>query len=270
MATVSDRRARADKRERHERILRDLKLHAAIRVSDLARELGVTTETIRRDLDELGESGSLNRTYGGAALPPAQHEPAFQERQHSMIEERSRIGAAAADLVNNGQILLIDAGSTALHFARHLASAARTLTVITNFLPVATTLSINAAIRVILCPGDYNAQEHGVFGPHTIDFIRRFNADQAVIGASGLDPLGASEALTEAVGVKRAMMEHAQRKTLLVDAGKHDAVFLERVCPLSELTDIVTDRAPRGALADAITASGVTLHVAPKTKSGAR
>jgi DeoR family transcriptional regulator, glycerol-3-phosphate regulon repressor len=267
---VSELRARAGKRERHERILRDLKLHAAIRVSELARELGVTTETIRRDLDELSDSGVLNRTYGGAALPPAQREPAFQERQRLMIEERSRIGAAASGMIASGEILMVDAGSTTLHFARHLASSTRALTVITNSLPVATTFALNAAIRVILCPGDYNALEDGVFGPHTIDFIRRFNANHAVIGASGLDRLGATDALTEAVGVKQAMLERAQRKMLLVDAGKFEAAFLERVCPLADLTDIVADRAPPDALAEAIRAAGVKLHVAPAAKSGGR
>jgi DeoR/GlpR family transcriptional regulator of sugar metabolism len=266
---VNERQNRASKRERHERILRDLKLHAAIRVSALARELGVTTETIRRDLDELGESGILNRTYGGAALPPAQREPAVHERQRRMVDERSRIGAAAAAMIGDGEILMVDAGSTTLHFARHLASASRSQTVLTNSLAVATTLAVNAAIRVILCPGDYSAQEGGVFGPHTAAFIRRFNADRAVIGASGLDALGPTEARSEAVGIKCAMMEGTQRRMLLVDAGKFDAVHLERICPLADLTDIVSDRAPRGPLAEAVRAAGVKLHLAPKRQGRA-
>lgn len=257
---------RAGPEERRERILRDLKLHAAIRVSHLAKILGVTTETIRRDLDALGESGIINRTYGGAALPPSQREPAVHERQQIQVEERSRIGACAAGLIRPGSVVMIDAGSTTLHFARHLASQAQNLTAITNCLGVATTLGVNPSIRVVLCPGDYVEQEGGVFGAHTADFIRRFNADCAVIGASGVGPQGPTEARSEAVGIKQAMLAMARRRVLLVDSGKFDTSHLERVGPLEALTDIATDRAPRGELAQALRKAGVKVHVAGRAR----
>jgi DeoR/GlpR family transcriptional regulator of sugar metabolism len=260
------RQHRAGPEERRERILRDLKLHAAIRVSHLAKSLGVTTETIRRDLDALGESGILSRTYGGAALPPSQREPAVHDRERIQVDERSRIGAHAVGLIPSGSILMIDAGSTALHFARHLASHAQRLTAITNCVGVATTLAVNGSIRVVLCPGDYLAQEGGVFGTHTVDFIRRFNADIAVIGASGIGAQGVTEALSEGVGVKQAMLDVAKRRILLVDSGKFDTSHLERVGPLDALTDIVTERAPRGSLAQAIRGAGIKLHVAGRLK----
>jgi DeoR family transcriptional regulator, glycerol-3-phosphate regulon repressor len=253
---------RAGPAERHDRILRDLKLHAAIRVSELARELGVTTETIRRDLDMLSENGAINRTYGGAALPPVQREPAIHEREGLFVEERGRIGAAAAHLVAPGDVVMLDAGTTTLHFARHLASAGRNLTIITNNLPAATILGVNSSLRVILCPGDFIAEEGGVFGPHTIDFIRRFNAAHAVIGSSGLGAQGPTEARTEAVGVKRAMLDMAPRRVLLADASKFQTGYLELVCPLQQLTDIVSDKAPPRAIADAVKAAGVKLHIA--------
>jgi DeoR/GlpR family transcriptional regulator of sugar metabolism len=257
---------RAGPEERRERILRDLKLHAAIRVSHLAKSLGVTTETIRRDLDALGDSGIISRTYGGAALPPSQREPAVHERERIRIDERSRIGAHAAALIAPGSVIMIDAGSTTLHFARHLASQAQNLTAITNCLAIATTLGVNPAIRVILCPGNYVEQEGGVFGTHTCDFIRRFNTDCAVIGASGIDAQGVTEALSDAVGVKQAMMDMARRRILLVDSGKFDTSHLERVGPLDGLSDIVTERMPRGPLAQAIRAAGVKLHVAGRAR----
>jgi DeoR family glycerol-3-phosphate regulon repressor len=260
------RQHRAGPEERRERILRDLKLHAAIRVSHLARSLGVTTETIRRDLDALGESGILNRTYGGAALPPSQREPAVHERERIQVDERARIGAQAAALIPSGSVLMIDAGSTTLHFARYLASQAQRLTVITNCLGVATTLAVNGSVRVVLCPGDYLPQEGGVFGTHTVDFIRRFNADIAVIGASGVGAQGVTEALSEGVGVKQAMLDMAKRRVLLVDSGKFDQSHLERVGPLDALTDLVTEQAPRGPLAQAIRGAGIKLHVAARLK----
>lgn len=266
---MKTRSHRAGPEERRERILRDLKLHAAIRVSHLAKSLGVTTETIRRDLDALGQSGILSRTYGGAALPPGQREPAVNERERTQVEERTRIGAHAAGLIPSGAVLMIDAGSTTLHFARHLASQVQGLTAITNCLPVAAALGVNRSIRVVLCPGDYLSQEGGVFGTHTVDFIRRFNVDVAVIGASGIDPRGVTEALSEGVGVKQAMLDMARRRILLVDSGKFDTSHLERLGPLDAITDVVTERAPRGPLAQAIRAAGVKLHVAAPLKRGA-
>ena len=263
---MSPRRRRAGPEERRERILRDLKLHAAIRVSHLAESLGVTTETIRRDLDALGKTGILNRTYGGAALPPGQREPAVQERQRRQVDQRSRIGDHAAGLIGRSAVVMIDAGSTTLHFARHLASQTQGLTAITNCLAIATTLGVNPAIRVVLCPGDYSEQEGGVFGSHTADFIRRFNADCAIIGASGIGANGPTDALSEAVWVKRAMMDMAQRRILLVNSGKFESAHLELICPLNGLSDIVTERAPRGALGEAIRAAGVKVHVAGSTR----
>jgi DeoR/GlpR family transcriptional regulator of sugar metabolism len=259
---MKPRSHRASPEERRERILRDLKLHAAIRVSHLAKSLGVTTETIRRDLDALGDSGIISRTYGGAALPPGQREAAVHERERTQVDERSRIGAHAAALITPGSVLMIDAGSTTLHFARHLASRVQGLTAITNCLGVATTLGVNSSIRVVLCPGDYLAREGGVFGAHTADFIRRFNADCAVIGASGIGPQGVTEALSQGVGVKQAMLDMAPRRILLVDSGKFDRSHLERVAALDAFTDIVADQAPKGALAKAIRGAGVKLHTA--------
>lgn len=263
---MKPRSHRASPEERRERILRDLKLHAAIRVSHLAKSLGVTTETIRRDLDALGDSGIISRTYGGAALPPGQREAAVHERERTQVDERSRIGAHAAGLISPGSVLTIDAGSTTLHFARHLASRAQGLTVITNCLGVATTLGVNNSIRVVLCPGDYLAQEGGVFGAHTADFVRRFNADVAVIGASGIGPQGVTEALSQSVGVKQAMLDTARRRILLVDSGKFDASHLERIAPLDAFTDIVTEARPRGPLAQAIRGAGAKLHIVERRR----
>ncbi len=154
--------------ERHARILRDLKINPALRVAHLAKAFGVTTETIRRDLDALGADGRLARTYGGAAAAPGEREPAFHERQHRQVEERSRIGARATTLIKPGDVLMIDSGSTTLHLARHLASQSNDLTVITNSPAVAATVGVNGTMRVLLCPGEYDAREGGVFGAHTI------------------------------------------------------------------------------------------------------
>src|SRR5262245_47240192 len=112
---------RISKRSRHERILMRLANDVAVRISVLAEEFQVTTETIRRDLDDLAERGLISRTYGGAAPRPLIGEPGVQLRARSHVGERQQIAAAAALLVRPGDVIMIDAGSTTALFALELA-----------------------------------------------------------------------------------------------------------------------------------------------------
>jgi len=106
------------KRERQDRIVTRLNTTVAVRISDLAEEFKVTTETIRRDLDALAERGLLARTYGGAAMRALTDEPGIAARAQTYVAERERIGLKAARLVKAGDVLIIDAGSTTTHLAR--------------------------------------------------------------------------------------------------------------------------------------------------------
>ncbi|MFQ5783358.1 MAG: DeoR/GlpR family DNA-binding transcription regulator [Alphaproteobacteria bacterium] len=247
---------------RFERILAELRASPAVRISALAENFGVSTETVRRDIDELSRRGLVDRTYGGAAAHPATREPAVNERYRLLVAERSRIGACAARLVEPGEVLMIDSGSTTTHFARELAVEARDLTVLTNCLGVALALGRAPGLRVILCPGDYNAREGGAFGPETAAFLERFHADKAFIGASGLTVDGPVEVDSAASWVKRRMIERSARSLLLVDETKFDARSLEIVSPLAAIDDVIADAAPPSALAEALAVADVTLHVA--------
>jgi DeoR/GlpR family transcriptional regulator of sugar metabolism len=248
--------------ERHARILRDLKINPALRVAHLAKAFGVTTETVRRDLDTLSADGRLARTYGGAAAAPGEREPAFHERQNRLFAERSRIGARAAAMIRPGEVLMIDSGSTTLHFARHLVSHSRDLTVITNSLAIAATLSVNDTIRVVVCPGDYDSREGGVFGVYAYHFLQGLNADRAVVGASGLGVRGPSDAISDAAVLKRAMMAQSDRTTLLADASKYGERHLEAIHPWNLFDEIVVDEAPPRQLAAALREAGVRIWIA--------
>ena len=222
----------------------------------------MTTETARRDLDELAQSGALKRTYGGGASRSLTDEPGIGIRGRAHASERAVIGAAAARLVEPGDALMIDCGSTTSLFANALAARNLHLTVVTNCLPVARALGTSVHCRVILCPGDYVPREGGIFGADTIEFIRRFKANKAFIGAGGLTADGVTDADSQACAVKRAMMERSDRTILLVDSSKYDLVQFERVCALSDIGELVAEAVPPRKLAAGLKSAGVEVTIA--------
>ncbi|WP_292068508.1 DeoR/GlpR family DNA-binding transcription regulator [Mesorhizobium sp.] len=252
---------RLTKKERHELILSEVRRSASIRISKLARRIGVAGETIRRDLIELGEAGLINRTYGGATISLMTSEPVIAERGLTLVEERARIGRGAAALIENGRIVMIDGGSTTYEVARSFSQLRRDLTVITNSIGVASVAGANPSFRVILCPGTYDNREASVLGEDTVEFVRRYNADVAIIGASAVNAEGPSDMVSGAAAVKRAMMARSLSTMLVVTNDKFGRSSLESVCPLSAISDVVTDRDPAPELRAAIDEAGVELHV---------
>ncbi|HET7097412.1 MAG TPA: DeoR/GlpR family DNA-binding transcription regulator [Casimicrobiaceae bacterium] len=251
---------------RHEQLLALLRREGTVRIATLAKAFGVTTETARRDLDQLARSGALNRTYGGGASRSLTDEPPIGVRGRAHAAARTRIGVAAAALVADGDALMIDCGSTTTLFANALAARHLRLTVVTNCVPAARMLGTSARCRVILCPGDYVQHEGGVFGPDTLDFIARFRANRVFIGAGGVAVDGVTDADSASCAVKRAMMERSERAALLVDRSKFEIVQFEQVCPLEAIDDLVTDAAPPKRLAAALARARVKTIVADEAK----
>lgn len=251
---------RITREQRRKRIVQMARSQGSVRINALAETFGVAAETTRRDLDELCKQGLLHRTYGGAAALSLTHEPRMWERQRSRVQERRLIGAYAAAMVDPGDAVLVDCGSTTTYFARSLAARSIDATLVTNCIPVASELGAAEQVRVILCPGDYVAREGGVYGSATLDFIRRYTVDKAFIGAGGLTVDGPTDADTRGVWVKRVMLERSRRAFLLVDHGKFDLHQFELVAPLDWISDVISDRPPPHKLKKALKEAGVEFH----------
>ncbi len=251
---------RMKKAERQKLIVAELAASPAVRISTMARKLAVSTETLRRDLDDLTRRGLVARTYGGAASVASQ--PPFADRRARSVTERARIGHRAAGLVEAGATVMIDSGTTTVHLAQALVERDLPLTVITNSFGVAGVLVEAPRIRVLFAPGDVSRRERGAYGPETSAFLSRFHADIAFIGASGLTVDGPTDVESGAAWVKRAMIARAARRVLLVDHTKFHRRHLERVCGLDEIDAIVTDAVPDALLAEALTRAGVELAIA--------
>jgi DeoR/GlpR family transcriptional regulator of sugar metabolism len=205
----------------------------------------------------------LLRTFGGGAIRSLTDAPGMGLRGLVPTPVRPRIAAAAAELVEPGDALMIDAGSTTSLFASALAARNLTLTVVTNCLPVASALAVSDRCRVVVCPGDYVAHEAGVFGAETVAFIGRFHANKAFVGAGGITASAISDAVSAGCAVKRAMIERAERSLLLVDSSKFDVVQFEAVAPLAAIDDVVTEARPPRRLASALRQAGVNVTLAP-------
>ncbi|WP_435140223.1 DeoR/GlpR family DNA-binding transcription regulator [Pseudopelagicola sp. nBUS_19] len=256
------RRRRLRKQDRREQILFELKLQPHVRVSDMAERFGVSTETVRRDLDQLSEDGLISRAHGGASS--SLKYPDFEQRSCDRLEEREVIGRSAAALVESGNTVMMDSGSTMVQLARFLAYAGTPCTVITNSLAVAMTLGQSENAEVIVCPGDYVASEAAVVGTDTIEFLERHYVDRCLIGARGLSEDGISETIRGFAAIKRVMLNNSRLSHLLIDSNKFDQSGLSHVGKLNELTSMVADTMPKGRLAEALKVGNVEVIVAEK------
>jgi len=248
------------KTSRQTQILAELDSSPSLRVAELARRLNVSTETIRRDLDELTTQGLLNRTYGGA-VRPLSTEPSVTERHRLYVEERQRIARAALKAIGDARVLMIGSGATTVHVARRIAIEMKNITVITHSFGVATVLAFNPTIKVLMLPGDYHASEGATVGSHAVSFLGNFYADCAITGASGLTVDGPSEALLECGAVYTAMVARAAKCVVVADHSKFDAVFPSRYASWRDVDALVTDASPPDTLTAALKQSGVELVV---------
>lgn len=253
---------RLSKSARHQHIISQLTAAPTLRASELAAALGVSTETIRRDLMELQQQKLINRTYGGASRPFAL-EPSLVDRKRLLIAEREAIAAAIGDLIQPNEVLMLGAGATTFHVARRLAATARDITVIVNDFAIAGALAANASIRILCCPGRYHATEGYVFGTQTIASINTYEANRAIVGATGVGARGINDADEEAGAVYGAMVKRAAEAIIVADHSKFDQRALTVFAQWSEIDRFVTDRAPEGALATAVREAGTELIVAP-------
>lgn len=252
------------KHERHGRILNLIAATSAVGVSELASELGVSKQTVRRDLDELSGSGRINRTYGGGAVRPVGVEPTFSERTRTANEERAVIGRLAVSLLSENDVLMIGTGATALGFAQELVKSFERFHVFTNNVGVGTILAPNPNISVVLTPGNLDHREGCVHGPETLAFIDKFRADVAIYSASGLFEGGACEVHSDVAWVDRKMIKQSRRNMLLLDHSKYGHPHMEMVCPMGEIDIIVSDALPEPSLRAEIEGHGVQL-MTPET-----
>jgi len=213
-----------------------------LRVAELSNMLGVSEMTIRRDLESLERSGLVRRIHGGAVhvKNALLFEQPFSDRGSEYQREKVAIGREAASRVKDGDVILIDAGTTTLQIALHIG--ARRVTAVTNALPVATELAVHEGISAILLGGDLKAPELCTVGPMVTESLASMTADTLFLSASGVSiERGLTDPDLREVAVKRAMLRAARRIILVADSSKFEVVRFAHIAPCNILDAIVTD-----------------------------
>jgi DeoR family glycerol-3-phosphate regulon repressor len=251
-------------RERKEQILERARRQGYVAVEALASELGVTPQTIRRDINELCENNLLQRYHGGAGLPSSVENVAYTDRQVMNLAAKQRIARLVAAAIPNRSSLFINIGTTTEAVARALLDHAE-LRVVTNNLHVAGLLSANPSFEVIITGGVVRARDRGIVGEAALDVIRQFRVDFGIIGISGIDLDGALLDFDyREVRVAQAIIENSRQVLLVADHSKFGRNAMVRLGDISQIDALFTDQAPPPPLAERLAAVGVAVHVAPE------
>jgi DeoR family fructose operon transcriptional repressor len=228
-----------------------------VEVAALAAELGVTTETVRRDLTTLERHALLRRVHGGAIpIERLGFEPALAARNSVLTAEKERIARLAlAELPDEGTILL-DAGTTTARLADALPTD-RELVVLTNSLPIAMSLSVRPSITVLMLGGRVRGRTQAAVDAWALQALADSYVDVAFIGTNGISPeRGLTTPDTTESAVKRAMIQSARRSVVLADHTKIGQDHLSRFAALDEIDTLITDSGLDAQVADELRALG--------------
>lgn len=241
MEEKSTRDTRMIAQERRQRIFEDIEASGIASVRELAQRFEVSTITIMRDLQELEQEGLIRRVHGGAiSVRGASYEPPFTARESQLSTEKQRIAEKAVELINDGDSLILDVGTTTLEIARALKGK-RNLTVLVTSLRAALELASQPAIQVIVVGGKLRSSELSLVGHLAEQTLRAFQVDKAFIGVGGITiEHGLTEFNFDEAGVKRTMIERARQCIVVADHTKFGKVMLTTVASLTVVDRIIT------------------------------
>lgn len=254
--------------ERRRRILDIVETSSKVTVADLVARFGVSGATIRADLRALDREARLTRTHGGAIhRGGAGFEPSSSEKEVDRLDEKRLAAAAAAELIADGDTIILDTGTTTLEIARLIRNSFSG-TVVTNDLVIATALEESAKVKVVFLGGTLRRGFHCTVGPDGREQLARLKVDKAFMGANGFSPeAGATTPDADQAETKRAMIAAARQVILVCDSSKLDRVSFVRFASLADLDAVAMESAPV-ALHGTLGKAGVRILLPPQGRSG--
>jgi DeoR family glycerol-3-phosphate regulon repressor len=242
---------------RHQHILESLYADKRVSVAEMAGRLSVSMETIRRDLKLLEERGRLRRIHGGAMPVLPQRDRPLPEREHIGADEKAVVAQLTLAMLERNSTVFLDTGTTTLALARALGGLAA-LTVVTNSLDIASTMSRFGQHGVQVAGGTLRANDNALVGYDTLEFVRKYSFDVAVMGIAAIDAeRGFMDFEDDEAELRRVLARQARLRLVVAHHGKFGVQARIRTLGFRDVDRLVTDRAPDRAFADAFTQAGL-------------
>lgn len=247
--------------ERKLRIVEYVRQHRIATISALAKEFQVHEATIRRDVAEIEQEGLLKRTHGGVIAEQWTHdEPSFYERSTAQLEQKMRIGEKAASLVEDGEHIIIDSGTTTLHIAKRLVHRSN-ITVVTNDMNVAAELRDASGVKVILTGGELYPSSYMLNGMFTDQVLSTLHVEKAFIGIPALHPeYGLMHPEAQLVPAKQGMIRAAREIIVVADSTKIGKISLHTVAPKRCIHTLITGKEAPEELLRPFREAGITVY----------
>lgn len=247
--------------ERQEQIVSQIRRNGAVRIHELTKQFSVSVETIRRDLLELERQDCLHRVHGGAVgIAVAKQYHRLEERTEENPQKKEELSGYAAGLIREGDVLMVDSGSTAIAFAKMLAEEFERLTVITYSLHVFEILKKKEGFTLYLCAGAYLRDENAFCGQWALQMLEQFHAKTAFLFPSAISlQNGIMDYDQELYHLQRAMMKHADRSVFLADSDKFEKSALLKLADVNEAVTFVTDSGLRKEILELYQENGIEM-----------
>ncbi|MCQ2478494.1 MAG: DeoR/GlpR family DNA-binding transcription regulator [Clostridia bacterium] len=246
--------------ERRNAILSKLSIEGKVLVSDLSREFSVTEETIRRDLEKLDNDGLAKKTYGGAVkVENFNIDLPFHVRQQANVERKQYIASVIANMIHDGDYIMLDSSSTALCVIKSILHLKK-ITLITNSIEILIELCNKPDWTVISTGGVLKEGGLSLVGYQAEKMVSGFHVDLAICSCKGLDvQMGITDSNERDSEIKKAFFASAKKKVLAVDSTKFDRTSFVKVCGISDVDVIVTDENPGNTWCERINEAGTQI-----------
>jgi DeoR family transcriptional regulator, aga operon transcriptional repressor len=257
--------------ERWNTLLEILAREGSLQVEEAARELAVSTATIRRDLDHLAQQQMLTRTRGGARANTVSYDLPLRYKTARHVTEKHRIAKAAAGLIAPGAIVGLNGGTTTTEVARALATRpdlntagdGPTLTVVTNALNIANELIVRRQVKIVVTGGVARPQSYELIGPLATRLLDELALDQLFLGVDGLSASHGATAYHEGeASINNLMVSRAREVIVVADSSKLGKHAFARICSISKVDTLVTDTAADRRMVADLTEAGVRIITA--------
>lgn len=269
--------------QRRALVLEHIQRRDVISVQEVARLIGASVSTVRRDFKELASRGIIVRVHGGAKMALSQQttsEPDYHFTSHVFVSEKEAIGRTAAGLLKSGQSVLFDSSSTVFQAARAVIQKRLQILALTNDLNIAKTMADSPQIQLKVTGGSLRPGSYTLIGDPGQSFLESLHVDVCFLGVHAITPSRQttgqsgrnacptlSDTSLEIVAMKRRMAQAARKTVVLADSSKFGLSAFSDVCPLTDINIIITDRNIKPDYQTSLEQNGVQVIIADQNNT---